>query len=257
MFETVDYRLEDDVAILRLNRPERRNSLNSAMRRELRAALDRAYRESRAMVLTGAGEAFCAGQDLGDVDPARGADLHRLLTEEYDPLVRAIARAPVPVICAVNGAAAGAGANLALSADIVLAARSARFVQAFARIGLVPDAGGTYWLPRLVGLPRAMAMALLAEEVRADTAAEWGLIWRAVEDEDLHRETMTLARRLAEGPTRTYCRIRHALRRSLEQSLDGQLELEAKLQQEAAESRDFVEGVAAFLEKRQPAFTGD
>ncbi len=257
MYETIDYGLDGDVAVLRLNRAERRNSLNGAMRRELREALGQSYGESRAVLLTGAGESFCAGQDLGDVDPARGADLQRLLSEEYDPLVRAIVDAPVPVVCAVNGAAAGAGANLALSADIVLAARSARFIQAFARIGLVPDAGGTYWLPRLVGLPRAMAMALLAEEVDAQTAADWGMIWQAVDDGVLYDEAMAVARRLASGPTQTLRRIRHALRRSLEQDLDGQLKLEAKLQQECAESRDFVEGVEAFLDKRAPVFQGE
>lgn len=257
MYDTIDYSVEADVATLRLNRPERFNSLNAVMRRELLEALGQAFGESRAVLLTGAGEAFCAGQDLGDVDPARGADLHRLLTEEYGPLVRAIVQSPVPVVCAVNGVAAGAGANLALSADIVLAARSARFIQAFARIGLVPDAGGTYWLPRLVGLPRAMAMALLAEEVDGATAAQWGLVWRAVTDDVLYDEARDVAAHLAKGPTQALRRIRHAMRRGLEQGLSAQLELEAGLQQECAESADFIEGVSAFLERRRPDFRGE
>lgn len=256
MYETVAYVCEEEIAVIRLDRPDRLNCMNAAMRRELLDALQRAFAEARVILLTGTGNAFCAGQDLGDVDPDRGVDLQNLLTEEYEPILKAVVASPVPVLCVVNGTAAGIGANLALSADIVLAARSAVFVQAFARVGLIPDGGGTYWLPRLVGLPRAMAMALLADEVDATTAAEWGLIWRATEDDALEREAEALARRLAAGPTATYRRIREAMRASLRNDYEAQLALEARLQQECAESRDFVEGVAAFLEKRPPTFLG-
>ena len=256
MFETIEYQTEGDIAAIRLNRPDRLNSLNSTMRLELRTALQQAYSESRAVLLTGAGRAFCAGQDLGDVNLSRGVDLQKLLRQEYEPLVKAIAESPIPVVCAVNGPAAGAGANLALSADIVLAARSATFLEAFARIGLVPDAGGTYWLPRLVGLPRAKAMSLLADEIDAATAADWGLIWRVVEDDDLMDEALALVGRLAGGPTNTYRLIKEALRASLSNNLDEQMRIEAELQHQAAESYDFVEGVAAFMEKRSPEFKG-
>ena len=256
MDETIEYAVEEEVAVLRLNRPTRLNSMNTAMRSELRAALYHATQDARAILLTGNGRAFCAGQDLGDVDPSRGADLEGILRQEYEPIVRAICDSPVPVVCAVNGIAAGAGANLALSADIVLAARSASFVEAFARIGLLPDAGGTYWLPRLVGLPRAMAMCLLAKEVDAATAAEWGLIWSVVEDDRLEEEAMALARQLAEGPTVALRLARQALRASVSNDLDSQLDLEARLQSEAAGTQDFLEGVSAFLEKRPPRFQG-
>jgi 2-(1,2-epoxy-1,2-dihydrophenyl)acetyl-CoA isomerase len=183
-------------------------------------------------------------------------DLEGVLRDEYEPLLRALAEAPIPTICAVNGAAAGAGANLALAADVVIAARSAVFIEAFARIGLIPDAGGTYWLPRMVGLPRAMAMCLLAEPIPADKAADWGLIWEAVEDGVLLARAEALARKLADGPTAAYARTKQALRASLANDLDAQLSLEAKLQGEAGGTRDFLEGVMAFLEKRPARFEG-
>jgi len=255
-YETLLYALSEDVATITLNRPDRMNSLNGAMRAELTDALSRAPREARAILLTGAGRGFCAGQDLGDTGKLADLNLERVLTEEYEPMLRLVYDCPVPVIAAVNGVAAGAGANLALAADVVIAAESASFIEAFARIGLLPDAGGTYWLPRLAGMARAMGMCLFADPVPARQAAEWGLIWEAVEDDRLAARAAGLARRLATGPTVAYRLTRQALRRSMANTLDDQLALEARLQGEAGRSRDFVEGVAAFLEKRPARFEG-
>ena len=255
-YQTLLYDLTDNVATITLNRPDRMNSLNTAMRVELLDALTRAPREARAVVLTGAGRGFCAGQDLGDTGKLADLNLERLLNEEYEPLLRLIVDCPVPVICAVNGVAAGAGANLALAADVVIAARSASFLEAFTRIGLIPDAGGTYWLPRLAGMARAMGMCLLADAIPATKAAEWGLIWEVTEDDALAARATELALRLAKGPTQAYRLTRQALRHSLSSDLDTQLALEARLQGEAAKTRDFVEGVAAFLEKRPASFEG-
>ena len=255
-YETIGYAVSEGVATVTLNRPERRNALTATMRRELLHALRRAPEEARAAVLTGTGGGFCAGQDLGDAASIAEIDLETTLREEYEPLLRALADAPIPVLAAVNGAAAGAGANLALSADVVIAARSAVFIEAFARIGLIPDAGGTYWLPRMVGLPRAMGMCLFAEPISADRAAEWGLIWEVVDDADLAPRAAELARRLADGPTLAHRLAKRALRASAANDLDAQLALEARLQGEAGASRDFLEGVAAFMEKRPPRFEG-
>ncbi len=256
MDETVRYELDTDVATITLARPDKMNSLTAPMRAALLARIGQAGGEARAILLTGEGSAFCAGQDLGEAADIEALDLARTLREEYEPLLAAIAEAPVPVVAAVNGVAAGAGANLALAADIVIAARSARFVEAFARIGLIPDAGGTFWLPRLVGQARATAMCLLAEPIEAETAADWGLIWEAVPDERLTDRATEIAGRLASGPTLAFGLMRRALRASAENGLDEQLALEAELQGEAGRSRDFREGVLAFLEKRPPRFEG-
>ena len=255
-YDTLLYAVAGDVATVTLNRPDRMNSLNAAMRAELMDALSRAPREARAVVLTGAGRGFCAGQDLGDTGKLADLNLERLLAEEYEPLLRLVYDCPVPVIASVNGVAAGAGANLALAADIVVAARSASFIEAFTRIGLIPDAGGTFWLPRLAGMARAMGMCLLADPVPAARAADWGLIWEAVDDDALPDRTAELAARLASGPTAAYRLTRQALRQSAANGLDAQLALEARLQGEAGRSRDFLEGVAAFLEKRPARFEG-
>jgi 2-(1,2-epoxy-1,2-dihydrophenyl)acetyl-CoA isomerase len=255
-YETIEYGVADEVATIRLDRPDRMNALSAAMRHELIDALSRAPGEARAVVLTGNGPGFCAGQDLGDVRNLGELDLDQVLRDEYEPLLKLIYDCPVPTICAVNGAAAGAGANLALGADIVIAARSASFLQAFARIGLVPDAGGTYWLPRLVGHARAMGMCLLAEPIPAETAAEWGLIWEVVDDDALESRAAELAHRLATGPTAAFRLIKQALRASPGNPLAAQLELEATLQAEAGGTRDFMEGVMAFLEKRPARFEG-
>ena len=213
----------------------------------------------RAVLLTGAGKAFCAGQDLGDraVQPGDQApDLGESLENRYNPAIRAIRTMAKPVVVAVNGVAAGAGANIALAGDIVIAARSARFIQAFARIGLIPDSGGTFFLPRSIGMPRALGVSLLAEPISAETAADWGMIWAVADDEALITEATDLARSLAAGPTTGYAAIKAALNASLGSSLDEQLDRERDLQREAGRSYDYGEGVAAFLEKRVPRFRG-
>jgi 2-(1,2-epoxy-1,2-dihydrophenyl)acetyl-CoA isomerase len=245
--------------VITLNRPDRLNSLNTQMHEELMWELDAADgdRDCRAILLTGAGRGFCAGQDLQDVQVTDGEapDLSEVL-ERYNALVRRVRGLRMPVVCAVNGVAAGAGANLALACDIVLAARSANFIQAFSRIGLIPDCGGTWFLPRLVGAARARALAILAEPLPAERAEEWGLIWRAVDDDKLADEAHALVARLAEGATVGYALIKRALDASEANSLDTQLDLERDLQQEAAETPDYAEGVRAFVEKRAPKFTG-
>ncbi|MFV0475462.1 MAG: enoyl-CoA hydratase-related protein [Pikeienuella sp.] len=256
-YQDILYSLESGVARITLNRPEALNGFTSAMRAELRHALARAATEARVLVLTGAGRGFCSGQDLGSVGKASDIDLERLLREEYEPILKLIEESPIPILCAVNGPAAGAGANLALACDVVVAARSAFFLQAFARIGLLPDAGGTWRLPRKVGLARAMGMALFAEPVPAPQAAEWGLIWEVVDDDALGARIDELAARLAAGPTRAYGAIRRALRQSFDNSYEAQLALEASAQGALGSSRDFEEGVLAFLEKRKPIFEGE
>jgi len=255
-YQTLRYEVADDVATITLNRPDKMNSLNTRMRAEMAEAMSRAPREARVAVLTGAGRSFCAGQDLSDTGRFEDLNLERVLREEYEPLLKLVYDCPVPVIAAVNGAAAGAGANLALAADVVVAARSAVFLEAFARIGLIPDAGGTYWLPRLAGMARAMGMCLFADPIPAERAAEWGLIWEAVDDDALAPRVAELAARLAKGPTVAYRLMKRALRESMANGLDAQLALEAKLQGEAGKSRDFVEGVSAFLEKRPARYEG-
>jgi 2-(1,2-epoxy-1,2-dihydrophenyl)acetyl-CoA isomerase len=255
-YQTLRYTVAGDVATVTLNRPDRMNSLNAVMRAELLDALSRAPREARAVVLTGAGRGFCAGQDLGDTGNIADLDFERVLREEYEPLLKLVYDCPVPMICAVNGPAAGAGANLALAADVVIAARSAVFLEAFARIGLIPDAGGTYWLPRLGGMARAMGMCLLAEPIPAGRAAEWGLIWEAVDDDQLGIRAGELAGRLAKGPTVAYRLMKQALRASMSNDLETQLALEARLQGEAGRTHDFMEGVAAFMEKRPASYEG-
>ena len=238
-----------------LNRPERLNALNVEMAAALDAAFDEAAADKtcRALLLTGAGRGFCAGQDLTEIVGASPADLERLL-EHYHPLILKIRALPIPVVCAVNGVAAGAGANLALACDIVLVARSATFVQAFTRIGLVPDCGGTWFLPRLVGTARARALAFLAEPLPAETAAEWGLVWRMTEDERLLPEAEALAARLASQASNALALTKRALDATGENTLAQQLDLEGELQRQAGAHPDHAEGVRAFLEKRPAAF---
>lgn len=253
---TIRYRCDASIATITLDQPDTLNAFTATMRREVLDALFQAREEARVIVLTGSGRGFCAGQDLGDLGQPDTTNLERLLVEEYHPVISAIAESPVPTICALNGIAAGAGANLALAADIVIAAKSASFLQAFARIGLMPDAGGTYWLPRLVGPARAKGLCLLAEPLPAQKAADWGLIWEAVDDDQLEARTTEIATRLAEGPTRAFCAAKRALAESMGNGLDDQLALEARLQGETGRSRDYMEGVLAFLEKRKPTFEG-
>jgi 2-(1,2-epoxy-1,2-dihydrophenyl)acetyl-CoA isomerase len=240
-----------------LNRPGRLNALNVAMAEELIAALDAAEGDPgcRALLLTGAGRGFCAGQDLNEIVDLPVAEIPPLI-DHYNPLIRRLRSSPLPIVCAVNGVAAGAGANLALACDIVLAAKSASFVQAFARIGLIPDCGGTWFLPRLVGEARARGLALLAEPLAAAKAAEWGLIWQAVDDARLLPEAEALAERLAGGPTAAFGLMKRALESAVMNDLDRQLDLERDLQAEAAATPDHAEGVRAFLAKRPAAFTG-
>lgn len=259
--ETVLVDLADGVIRLTLNRPDKLNAFNVEMHGALRAGFERARDDAgvRAVLITGAGRGFCAGQDLGDRDPRQGGDIPDLgitLERHYNPLVRLMRSLEKPIVCAVNGVAAGAGANVALACDIVLAARSARFIQAFSKIGLVPDSGGTWTLPRILGEPRAKALAMLAEPLDAETAAAWGLIWKAVDDDKLAAEATALATRLAAGPTRSYAMTKQAIQAAAGNSLDRQLDLERDLQREAGTTADYAEGVAAFLDKRKPEYRG-
>jgi 2-(1,2-epoxy-1,2-dihydrophenyl)acetyl-CoA isomerase len=259
-FATIRFELDEGVATLTLNRPDRLNSFTTEMHEEVATALGTSESDPaiRALLLTGAGRGFCAGQDLNLREASAGSefDAGAAIDRYYNPLVRRLRALRKPVIAAVNGPAAGAGANLALACDIVLAARSASFLQAFCRIGLVPDTGGTWFLPRLAGSARAMGMMLLGEPLPAATAAEWGLIWKVVDDDKLMSEARALATKLAQGPTIGLGLIKEALNRSLASTLDAQLDSERDLQRIAATSADFREGVAAFLEKRPARFTG-
>jgi 2-(1,2-epoxy-1,2-dihydrophenyl)acetyl-CoA isomerase len=257
---TVLYRAEAGVATLTLNRPDSLNSVNPAMHAELKAALARAAGDPaiRCLVITGAGRGFCSGADLVSSAVLSGGvpDLAKVLDETYNPLIRSLRDLPKPIIAAVNGVAAGAGANIALACDIVLAARSAVFIQAFCKIGLIPDAGGTWFLPRQVGRARAAGLALLGDKLPAERAEAWGLIWKAVDDDRLASEAQALARHLATQPTTALGLIKQALDAAGHQSLDRQLDAERDLQAIAGRTDDFREGVAAFREKRPARFTG-
>jgi 2-(1,2-epoxy-1,2-dihydrophenyl)acetyl-CoA isomerase len=260
-YETILFSIEAGIARITLNRPDRLNSFNDQMHSEVRAALDavRADVSVRVLLLTGAGRGFCAGQDLGDRAVAPGGapvDLGASIERNYKPLVLGLRALAMPVVCAVNGVAAGAGANLALACDIVVATKSASFIQAFSKIGLIPDSGGTYFLPRLVGEARALGLALLGDKLSAEQAAEWGLIWQCVDDGQLPVVTDKLLAQLAEGPTGGYAAIKQALQASAGNTLAAQLDLERDLQRTLGCSDDYREGVAAFTAKRPPKFTG-
>ncbi|MFN7011400.1 MAG: 2-(1,2-epoxy-1,2-dihydrophenyl)acetyl-CoA isomerase PaaG [Allorhizobium sp.] len=259
--DTVLVTMDHGVLQLTLNRPDKLNSFNEDMHRALRAAFERAHADAsvRAVLLTGAGRGFCAGQDLGDRDPRKGGpapDLGHTLETFYNPTLRLIRSLEKPVICAVNGVAAGAGANIAFACDIVIAARSAKFIQAFSKIGLIPDAGGSWSLARILGEPRAKALAMTAEPLMAERAADWGLIWKAVEDDQLMTEAETLARSLAQGATRGLGLTKRLIQAAATNSLDQQLDMERDCQREAGRTADYAEGVTAFLEKRKPEFSG-
>jgi 2-(1,2-epoxy-1,2-dihydrophenyl)acetyl-CoA isomerase len=260
-YDTILFSVTDRVARLTLNRPDKLNSFTAAMHAEVRDALARVRPEgARVLVLTGAGRGFCAGQDLGDraVAPGgKGADLGESVEKNYAPLVKTLRTLPLPVIAAVNGVAAGAGANLALACDLVIAAKSASFVQAFCRLGLVPDTGGTWILPRLLGNARALGLALLGDKLPAAQAAEWGLIWRCVEDAELGATVEALATHFASAPTRGLARTKEALYGSWTRTFPEQLDVERDMMRELGWSHDYAEGVAAFIEKRAARFTGE
>jgi 2-(1,2-epoxy-1,2-dihydrophenyl)acetyl-CoA isomerase len=264
-YQTILFEVVDGIARLTLNRPDRLNSFNTVMHAEVRSALtslgDAKSDESKArvLVLSGAGRGFCAGQDLGDRAVAPGdasVDLGDSIEKNYKPLIMTLRNLPMPVIGAVNGVAAGAGANIALACDLVVATRSASFVQAFAKLGLVPDSGGTWSLPRLVGTARALGLTFLGDKLSAEQAAQWGLIWRCVEDAEFTGVVDTLARQLAAAPTRGLARTKQAIYESWGRSLEQQLDTERDYQRELGYTADYAEGVAAFAEKRTPRFTG-
>jgi len=259
-YENILLDIKAGVARLTLNRPDKLNSFTAAMHAEVKDALGRlGAAGARVLVLTGAGRAFCAGQDLGDraVTPGgQGADLGESIERNYKPLVLALSTLPMPVVAAVNGVAAGAGANIALACDIVIAARSASFIQSFVKLGLVPDCGGTWLLPRLLGNARALGLALLGDKLPAEQAAAWGLIWRCVEDAEFGSVVDALATQLAAAPTQGLAATRRAIREGWGSTLEEALNRERDLQRELGRSRDYAEGVAAFGEKRAARFTG-
>ena len=261
-YDSIQFKVEGGVAVLTLNRPDRLNSFTRAMHLEVRDALDKlqADKSIRVLVLTGAGRGFCAGQDLSDraVDPgAPSVDLGASVEKFYAPLVLTLKNLPMPVICAVNGVAAGAGANLALACDIVLAAKSASFIEAFSKLGLIPDTGGTWHLPRLIGHARATGLAMLGEKLPAEKAEEWGLIWRCVPDEALMDDAMAMAAHFASAPTKGLAFTKKALQASYANTLPEQLKLEGDMMRELGYSHDYREGVAAFIAKRPAQFKGE
>ncbi len=261
-FSTITYQKDQGVAVLTLNRPASLNSFNTLMHDEVREAIKDARDNTavRCLVITGTGRGFCAGQDLSDRAvkvSAEAPDLGESVEKNYNPLIRNIMTMEKPVLCAVNGVAAGAGASIALACDIVLAAKSAKFIQAFCKIGLVPDSGGTFNLVRALGLPRAKALALLGDKLSAEQAQNWGMIWQCVEDESLMDETMTLALHLATQPTKGLAKIKELMNNSFSTPMHQQLELEKYAMRELGRTSDYREGVSAFMEKRQPTFTGE
>ena len=261
-YQTIEFAINKGVALLKLNRPDALNSFTAAMHAEVRAALTLAATDKavRAVLLTGNGRGFCAGQDLNDRAVAPGEampDLGDSVEKYYNPLIRLLTTMEKPVICAVNGVAAGAGANIALACDIVIAARSASFIESFARLGLIPDSGGTWHLPRLVGMARAKGLALLGPKVSAEQALDWGMIWQVVDDAQLLSTALELAEQMATQPTRGFAFTKQAFAASAANTLDAQLELEKELMRAAGRTHDYKEGVAAFLAKRAPVYRGE
>ncbi|TCM02917.1 2-(1,2-epoxy-1,2-dihydrophenyl)acetyl-CoA isomerase PaaG [Sphingomonas sp. PP-CC-3G-468] len=260
-YETIILAIADGIARLKLNRPDRLNSFTVAMHVEVAAALDTVEGDSsiRTLLVTGAGRAFCAGQDLADravSTDAEPVDLGKSVERYYNPLIRRLVALPMPVVCAVNGVAAGAGANIALACDIVIAARSAKFIQSFAKIGLIPDSGGSWILPRLVGQARALGMALTGDPVSAQQAAEWGLIWKVVNDADLEATVNAVLTGFASAPTAGLAATKRLIRQSWQNDLNTELDIQRDTMRALGRADDYREGVAAFLEKRTPRFTG-
>jgi 2-(1,2-epoxy-1,2-dihydrophenyl)acetyl-CoA isomerase len=255
---TILYSENGGIARITLNRPDRLNSFTAAMHGELREALDAAATSARVIVLTGAGRGFCAGQDLNDraVSPGQAVDLGETVEASWNPLIRRLATLDQPVIARVNGVAAGAGANIALACDLVVAGRSAKFIQSFANLGLIPDSGGSWHLPRLIGQARALGLALTAEPLPAEKAAEWGLIWKCVEDDALDSEVDALATKLASLPPLGLAAIKKLIRTSGERTLDQELDLQRDEMRRLGFTEDYREGVAAFLEKRPAVYRG-
>ncbi|WEN41561.1 1,2-epoxyphenylacetyl-CoA isomerase [Thauera sp. GDN1] len=262
-YRNIQFAVDAGIARLTLNRPDKLNSFTGEMHAELRDALDRiqADKAARVLVLTGAGRAFCAGQDLADPDMAAAdgkmPDIGNVVENNYKPLVLRLQNLRVPTIAAVNGIAAGAGASVALACDLVVAAKSVSFLQAFSKIGLIPDTGGTWFLPQRVGMARAMGLAMLADKLPADKAAEWGLIWAAYDDAEFGAKVEALAAQLATMPTKALVRTRQAMHAAPGHTLEQQLSFEGGFMRELGWSPDYAEGVAAFMEKRAPKFTGE
>ena len=260
MSETVLVKTHGDWLQITLNRPDKLNCLNKSMHLALRAALQQAHDQAaRAVLITGAGRGFCAGQDLGDRRPGTSdwpPDLQQTLNDYFNPNIKLITSLPAPVICAVNGVAAGAGMSIALACDMVLAAESASFIQSFSKIGLVPDAGSSWILPRRVGMARAMGLALTATPLSAADAEAWGLIWKRYEDDALLQAARAMAEQLASGPTAAFASTKMLMQRAATADIETQLDHEARAQKLCATSTDYTEGVQAFLDKRAPRFTG-
>ena len=256
-YETIDFKIEGAIARITLNRPDRLNSFTRAMHAELKDALA-SLDEARVVIVTGAGRGFCAGQDLNDraVAPGEAVDLGDTVEESWNPLIRTLAALPQPVIARVNGVAAGAGANVALACDLVIAAKSAKFIQSFSALGLIPDSGGSWHLPRLVGQARALGLALTGEPLPAEKAAEWGQIWKCVDDDQLDAEVDALATKLASLPPLGLAAIKQIIRTTGSRTLDQELDLQRDEMRRLGFTEDYREGVAAFLEKRPPNFTG-